>query len=317
VPTLREFQPETESVYEQILRGLCRPQKEIPCKFLYDERGSRLFEQICELDEYYLTRTELAITREHAAEMASLLGERCLLIEYGSGSSLKTRILLEHLREPAAYVPVDISKEHLQRSAQELVARYPKLSVLPVCADYTADYELPRSESCPSRRAVYFPGSTIGNFTASEAEFFLKHIASLCGAGGALLIGVDLVKARKTLERAYDDSEGVTAEFMFNLLQRINRELDADFRRERFRYHAFYNEGRARIEMYLVSLGAQRVRIGETEIHLAEGEPIRTEYSHKFSLEGFRELAAGAGLEVRRVWTDPQKLFSVQYLTVG
>ena len=314
---LHDFQPDPSEFREQVLQGLGRPEKEIPCKFLYDERGSELFERICELDEYYLTRTELKLTCEHAQEMARLLGRRCLLIEYGSGSSTKTRILLDHLSDPAAYVPVDISKDHLWQSSQALAERYPDLKVLPVCADYTAEYELPRFPGEVSRRVVYFPGSTIGNFSASEATGFLQHVSKVCGRGGALLIGVDLIKDRATLEAAYDDSQGVTAEFMFNLLQRINRELDGDFQPERFRYHAFFNEEFARIEMYLVSLEAQRVRIGEVEIALAEGEQIHTEHSHKYSLESFGELAAAADLRAERVWIDPEKLFSLQYLVVA
>ena len=315
--TLREFQPDHDEFREQLLEGLRRPEKAMPCKFLYDERGSELFERICELEEYYLTRTELAIMHEYAAEMARQLGRRCLLIEYGSGSSIKTRILLDHLRDPAAYVPVDISKEHLRRSSQALVERYPDLQVLPVCADYTAEYEIPHFGGEVSRRVVYFPGSTIGNFSASEATGFLRHVTKVCGRGGALLIGVDLIKDRATLEAAYDDRQGVTAEFMFNLLRRINRELDGDFRPERFRYHSFFNEELARIEMYLVSLEAQRVRIGEVEIQFQQGERIHTEYSHKYSLESFRELASAADLRVERVWTDPEELFSLQYLVVA
>jgi dimethylhistidine N-methyltransferase len=316
VTTLREFQPQTDDFREQILRGLRRPQKEVPSKFLYDERGSQLFERICELDEYYLTRTESAIMREHASDMAALLGERCLLIEYGSGSSTKTRTLLEHLRNPAGYVPVDISKEHLLSSARELARSYPQIPILPVCADYTDTYEVPQPEGTVSRWAVYFPGSTIGNFRRSEAVLFLQHIAEVCGSGGALLIGIDLIKDKGTLERAYDDSEGVTAEFMFNLLDRINRELDGDFQRKHFEYQALYDESHARVEMYLVSLVEQRVRIGDAEIQLEEGERIHTEYSHKYSLESFQELAEVAGFEVQRSWLDPDRLFSVQYLTI-
>jgi len=314
---LQEFQPDDDEFREQVLRGLRCSQKAIPCKFLYDERGSQLFERICELDEYYPTRTELAIMRGNASEIVALLGKRCLLIEYGSGSSIKTRVLLDHLTDPAGYVPVDISREHLLQSARALAQRYPGLQVLPVCADYTASYEIPRCRGKVDRRVVYFPGSTIGNFSVLEAAGFLQHVAKVCGHGGALLIGVDLIKDRATLEAAYNDREGVTAQFMFNLLERINRELDGDFRRERFGYQALYDEDLARVEMYLVSLEAQRVRIGDAEIRLEEGERIHIEYSHKYSFESFRALAAGADLEVGRIWTDPQNLFSVQYLTIA
>ena len=314
---VRDFSPETETFRQDVLRGLRLPSKRIPCKYLYDERGSQLFEQICQLEEYYPTRAELDIMREHAAEMAAYCGERGLLIEYGSGSSLKTRLLLDQLRSLVGYVPIDIALEQLQRSAAALRREYPDLRVLPVCADYTSEYEIPELSEEVGRRIVYFPGSTIGNFTSAEAIVFLKHVASTCGAGGALLIGVDLVKDPELLERAYDDSKGITRAFIRNALVRINRELDADFVLERFEYYAEYNDTYARVEMGLTSSGAHVVNVGSEKIRLGRGESIHIENSHKYSLSDFAELAASAGLRVERVWTDSDARFSVQYLTMG
>ncbi|CCF84881.1 membrane hypothetical protein [Nitrolancea hollandica Lb] len=255
--------------------------------------------------------------REHGGEMAACVGSGCLLIEYGSGSSTKTRILLNHLREPAAYVPIDISREHLTRSAADLARTYAVLPVLPVCADYTRDFTLPAVSRPASRKVVYFPGSTIGNFMPGEARRFLARIAGVCGAGGGLLIGVDLKKSPEILERAYNDRKGVTAAFNLNLLERINRELGADFVLDHFRHQAVYNRRSGRIEMYIVSLRDQVVHLDDREFVFAEGDRILTECSCKYGLDEFARLAASAGLTVERVWTDDQRLFSVQYLTVG
>src|SRR5512134_720665 len=225
---LCDLAPERASFLADVLAGLTRPQKTLPCKYFYDERGSALFERICQLPEYYPTRTELGILRRHAGAMAAALGPRCLLVEYGSGSSTKTTLLLERLEEPTAYVPIDISREHLLRAAAALSARHPRLAVRPVCADFTRPFALPKLPGA-LRRAAFFPGSTIGNFGPAEARKFLAQVAEQCGSGGLLLIGVDLRKPREILEPAYDDAEGVTAEFNRNLLRRINRELGADF----------------------------------------------------------------------------------------
>jgi dimethylhistidine N-methyltransferase len=298
-----------------VLDGLRRPAKELPCKYFYDELGSRLFDRICELDEYYLTRTELAIL-DHAPEMADLLGPGCLLVEFGSGSGLKTRRLLDHLPEPAAYVPVDLAREHLLQSAAELRARYPGLEVLPLCADFSDDFVLPTPRRPAARRAVYFPGSTIGNFGPVAARRLLRRIARLCGPGGGLLLGTDLQKDPAVLEAAYDDREGVTRDFNLNLLRRINRELGADFDLDAFRHVALYNRRRGRIEMHLVSRRDQVVHLAGTVISFAEGESVRTECSYKYDLDQFRAQAAAAGLDVARVWTDERRRFAVQYLTV-
>lgn len=306
--------PARSQLLEEALEGLSAPRKTLPCKYLYDERGSALFDQICELDEYYPTRTELAIMQAHGAEMDEALGTGCLLVEYGSGSSLKTRILLDHLEDPAGYVPVDISREHLLRSAEAISARHPELEVLPVCADFTEPFDVPEPRAGADHVAAYFPGSTIGNFTPVEARALLCQIAEQCGAGGGLLIGVDLRKDRSVLEAAYNDSEGVTAEFNLNLLRRLNRELGADFQLDAFEHRAHWNPDLGRVEMHLVSQEPQTVQIDGERVEFADGETIHTENSHKYSLDGFSELAAEAGFSVARVWTDANQLFSVQHL---
>jgi dimethylhistidine N-methyltransferase len=306
-----------DRLYHDVLTGLSRRQKELPCKYFYDERGSRLFEQICAVEEYYPTRVEIAILAEHAQEMAATLGTGALLIEPGAGNGIKTRILLEHMRDPAGYIPIDISGEHLAASARRMALSFPHLEILPVNADFMGEIELPACSNSVARRVAFFPGSTIGNLTPQQAVGFLEWIRSLCGKDGALLIGVDLEKEPAILERAYNDRAGVTAEFNLNLLRRLNRELGANFRIDNFRHHAFYSPQHRRVEMHLVSLVRQSVRIANLEILFEKNETIHTECCYKFSPEGFRALAASAGLEVRKVWTDPRRFFSVQYLTVS
>ena len=312
-PTEPELDLSTATFLDEVEAGLRQPQKAIPSKFFYDRRGSALFDRITALDQYYPTRTETAIMERHVGAMARRVGREALLVEYGSGSSTKTRILLDHLRL-AAYVPIDISCEHLLRTSEKLAEAYPDLDVRPVCADYTSAFALPDVQA--RRTVVYFPGSTIGNFKPEEAEAFLRRIADVCGRGGGLLIGVDLKKDRATLEAAYDDGEGVTALFNLNLLRRINRELGADFDLDAFAHRAFYNADEGRIEMHLVSLKDQRVRLNGTSVAFEEGETIHTENSYKYSLGGFARLAARAGFAVEAVWTDADDRFSVQYLEV-
>jgi dimethylhistidine N-methyltransferase len=297
-----------------VLRGLRAPQKYLPPKYFYDDFGSQLFERITELDEYYLTRTELAIMEQYAGEMAELLGPRCLLIEYGSGSSTKTRLLLDRLCDPAGYMPVDIAHEQLQRSACAIAEDYPTLEVMPVCADLTQPFRVPTPRRPPARRAVYFPGSTIGNLTPDEAIALLRRTARLCGRGGALLLGADLRKDPRVIEAAYNDRRGITAAFNRNLLVRINRELGTDFDPEQFAHRAFYNLAEGRVEMHLVSLRDQSVRIDGAEFHFAAGETIHTENSYKYSVSGLQALARAGGFEPQRVWTDDDGLFSVHYL---
>ncbi len=312
---LYDFEPQRNTFRNEILQGLQDAKKELPSKYFYDDVGSRLFEQICLLDEYYLTRTELGIMQEHMPEIASLIGSDCLLIEYGSGSSTKIRMLLDALHRPAGYVAIDIAKEQLQRSLASLAAAYPALEVFPVCADYTSDFELPSPSAPVARRVAYFPGSTIGNFDREPAIRFLQQIAKTC-KGGGLLIGVDLKKDFNILHRAYNDGQGITARFNLHLLERINQELDADFQLNKFSHYAFYNPGQSRIEMHLVSLTHQVVHIGDDELSFKLGESIWTESSYKYTLAEFAQLAASAGFTVERVWTDARQLFSVQYLRV-
>lgn len=305
--------PDTESFRAAALRGLKAPRKSIPPKFLYDHRGSMLFDSICTLPEYYPTRTETALLRRHGREMAAMIGTGCRLVEFGSGSSDKVRILLDAMESPAAYVPVDISRTQLRQAAATLAQDYPGLSVVAICADYTRPFPLPPGEG---RRVGFFPGSTIGNFTPDEAERFLAAAARTL-KGGGLLIGVDLQKDPRILHAAYNDSRGVTAAFILNLLERMNRELDADFDIGAFGYLAFYNEAAGRIEIYIESRADQVVTVSGEPISFAAGERLHAEYSHKFTIEGFRELARRSGFVPRAVWVDPDELFSIHYLAAA
>jgi dimethylhistidine N-methyltransferase len=299
----------------EVLDGLSRPQKWIPPKFFYDRRGSQLFDAITELPEYYPTRTEIRILAQHGAAIADYLGKKALLLELGSGSSLKIRTLLEAL-EPAVYVPVDISREHLLASARDLADSFPGLTVRAICADYSLPFDLP-FEDARLGRAAFFPGSSIGNFDPGDAVRFLQRVASLVGAGGRVLVGVDLIKDRARLEAAYNDRKGVTADFNLNLLQRVNRELEADFDLDEFDHRASFNEGSGRVEMHLISRTSQEVKVAGERFTFREGESIHTENSYKYSIEGFRDLACTAGLEPEQVWTDPEDLFSVHGLRVA
>ncbi len=305
---------EIPAMRQDVLDGLCRQPKQLPCKYFYDEWGSFLFDRICELPEYYLTRTELGILRRHAAEIATCLGEDCLLIEYGSGSSLKTRVLLDALASPAGYVPIDISAAHLARAAARLGSAYPGLDVMPVCADYGNGLRIPSSRRPARRRIGFHPGSTLGNLEPGQATAFLRRLARTTGDDGGLLIGLDLVKDAAILHAAYDDAAGVTAAFNLNLLRRLNRELAADFHLGRFRHRARWNAGAQRMEMHLESVGAQTAVVAGAAIDFAAGETIHTENSHKYRLEDIPTLAAAAGLRAERIWQDPRGWFAVCYL---
>jgi dimethylhistidine N-methyltransferase len=307
-----DFKPGRERFRAEVLAGLSQKLKKLPCKYFYDERGSRLYERICQLDEYYIPRTEASIMSAHIGEMAELIGRGVRIIEYGCGNCEKVRFLLDHLDEPVAYVPIDISHQQLKHVAEGLSASYPQLEILPVCADYTSRFALPAAERESRRAVVYFPGSTISNFDLLPAQRFLEQMAQVCGPGGGLLIGVDLKKDPAVLHRAYNDSQGVTAAFNLNLLERINSELGADFQPENFEHHAFYNQAQGRVEMHLVSKREQTVNLDGEVIPFAEGETIWTESSYKYSLDEFARLAVG--WEVVRVWTDDKRWFSVQYL---
>ncbi|MHC5021276.1 MAG: L-histidine N(alpha)-methyltransferase [Planctomycetota bacterium] len=301
---------------DDVWAGLTADPKTLPCKYFYDARGSQLFEAICELPEYYPTRTELQIMRDHIAAIAARCGAHCHLIELGSGSSTKTRLLLDALRAergPAEYTPVDISGAHLEATAVQLRTDYPGLSVVPVHADFTQPFQVPAPDAPVDRRVVYFPGSTIGNFTRARAVPFLTAMAQIAGPGGALLIGADLKKDPAVLEAAYDDAQGVTADFNCNLLDRINRELDGTFDRTAFRHRAHWNDADGRIEMYLDSLADQTVSVAGRDFEFAAGEAICTEHSHKYDLAGFAAMVGEAGWAVEQVWMDPAERFSVQW----
>ena len=314
--SLHDISPGQTASVEEVLRGLRSPQKELPCKLFYDDRGAQLFEQITALDEYYPTRAEQRIMRAAGTEIAAQVGPECLLIEYGSGSSQKTRILLDNLASPAGYVPIDISREQLRESAAAVANAYPGLRVLPVCGDYTASLQFPTQLPACKRRLAYYPGSTIGNFVPEDARRFLTRIAEVCGRDGGLLIGVDLKKDPLMLHRAYNDALGITSAFNLNILTRLNRELGADFALDQFRHYAFYNPVFARVEMHLVSLREQVVRLNDVKIHFDRGESIWTEASYKYNPPEFAALAGDAGWRVEQLWTDDRGLFSVHYLSV-
>ena len=311
-----DLHPEAEDFRAEVLAGLARAVKELPPKYFYDRRGSELFEAICELPEYYPTRTEAALMRDRSADIARHLGAPCAVIEFGSGSGRKTRILLEAVR-PAAYVPIDIARDQLKATAARIAGEFPGLAVTAVCADYSRPFELPQGAIPGSaRRVVYFPGSTIGNLTVPEAARFLAHARRLAGPGGGMLVGVDLKKDKARINAAYNDARGITARFNLNLLARINRELGADFDLSAFRHHAFYNELLGRVEMHLVSLKDQRVTLGPASFVFRGGETIHTENSYKYSITEFQSLARSAGFEPVECWTDAERLFAVHYLAV-
>jgi L-histidine Nalpha-methyltransferase len=316
VINLIDLAPTQESFREAVLAGLSRERKAIPCKFLYDARGSELFEQICELPEYYPTRTERRILARRAGEIAALAGPRPQLVEFGSGSSGKTRILLEAL-QPSCYVPIDIARDQLEAAALELTRRFDEIEVIPICADYTRDDFIPALPWAGGARIGFFPGSTIGNLETDEAEAFLDRCATLLGPDGGLVIGVDLRKDHAVLDAAYNDAQGVTAEFNLNLLERMNRELDGDFDVARFAHEAFYEEREGRIEIYIRSLARQHVRVAGRTFAFDADERIHTEYSYKYDIESFQRLAGRAGFYPEAAWTDPRALFSVHFLRVA
>jgi len=308
-----------DSFREDVIAGLSLPQKALPPKYFYDAMGSRLFEAICRLKEYYPTRSELALTGARIGEIARFAGKGSTLIEYGSGESLKSRLLIEALR-PAAYIPVDISQDALRKAAAALRQRFPWLDILAVHGDFSQPLKIPvgaGTRSFSSRRVVYFPGSTIGNLTPAEAHAFLRMTRGQVGPRGAMLIGVDLKKDARLLHAAYNDAKGVTAAFNLNLLARINRELGADFRLRRFRHYAFYNAAQGRVEMHLVSLAAQSVNIGNHRFAFEAGESIHTENSYKYSVDGFRALAKSAGFRGGKVWLDRKGLFALHGLVAS
>jgi dimethylhistidine N-methyltransferase len=299
------------SFQDDVLGGLSQPQKAIPPKHFYDERGSKLFEAICELPEYYPTRTEMAIMARDIGGIARLLVRDTQLVEFGSGASVKTRLMIERI-EPSLYVPVEIAEGALREACTDLARRFPWLNINAVVADFARPLKLPEFMGVQIRRkVVYFPGSTIGNFTPEEASRFLASVREIVGSGGILVVGVDLKKEKRVLDAAYDDAQGVTAQFNLNLLARINRELGGDFQLKRFRHKAFYDEARGRVEMHLESLYQQHVHVAGQRFDFKPEETIHTEISCKYTIEEFRRLAAGARFHAEAVWTDPANLFAV------
>jgi dimethylhistidine N-methyltransferase len=299
---------------DDVLKGLSSASRSLPSKYFYDDIGSMIFDEICELDEYYPTRVESEIMHRYGVEIACRLGSDVRLVEYGSGSSTKTRILLDHSVDPSLYVPVDISNQHLARTADALARDYPLLTVAPVAADFTRPFELPQCEFEPRRTCIYFPGSTIGNFAQAEAIQLLADIAHRCGHGDGLLIGFDLRKDINVLESAYNDRAGVTAAFNKNLLHRMNSELGANFDTRQFGHHAFFNDAVGRIEMHLVSQREQSVSIADHSFRFDRSETICTEYSHKYSISEFQQMTAQVGWRCKETWTDEREYFAVMYL---
>ena len=307
-----------ESVFEtDVLRGLSATPKTLAAKYFYDAAGSQLFEQITELPEYYPTRSEMSILRDEAAGIAKLIPEGAALVEFGSGSSKKARILLSAAPRLAAYVPVDICPEMLEQEAAELRPDFPGLKVLPVTADICYPFDLPAEAKAAPVRVGFFPGSTIGNFEPHEAAGFLRNAAKILGRGATLIIGADLVKPAEVLKAAYNDKAGVTAKFNLNLLTRINRELGGTFKLETFEHHAFFNRERNRVEMHLASLKRQKVKVAGECFDFRAGETIHTENSYKYSVESLGALARGAGWVPAGVWNDAEKYFSIQAFTLA
>jgi dimethylhistidine N-methyltransferase len=310
--------PATEAalhgMLEDVVAGLSQNQKTLPSKYFYDQRGSKLFDDICELDEYYLTRTESSLMEDRVSEIASVIGPNALLVEYGSGSSSKTRLLLRNLTRPAGYVPIDISGEYLAQVGISLRAEFPNINVMPVVADFTKPFVFPTTSDRESRTMIYFPGSTIGNFRREEAIRLLAGMADSAGTDGGILIGVDLDKNRDLLHAAYNDSRGITAEFNLNVLNRINKELGGGFDLSKFQHRAVFNDSRSCIEMHLVSTQRQTVNVCKYTFEFEENESVLTEYSHKYTVESFRQMASEAGLGARNIWTDADNMFAVMYL---
>ena len=300
---------------QEVLAGLRARPRTLPCKLFYDEEGSRLYEQITALDEYYPFRAESELLDTHGEAIAAEIGAGVLVVEYGSGSSVKTCLLLDRLEAPAGYVPIDISREHLMASAEALAARYRRIEVIPLHADFTEEVRLPDHAHRRAPRLAFFPGSTIGNFDPEAAERLLARIRRLVGNGGRLLIGVDLPKDRETLERAYDDSQGVTAAFNRNILAHINRRFGADFDLDRFEHVARWNESARRVEMHLRSREAQEVQVGGERFALERGETLWTESCYKHDPESFQALAGRAGFAAGPVWFDGERRYSMHLLT--
>ena len=301
-----------EVMINEIIRSLRKSPKEISCKYFYDEYGSELFEQISDLKEYYLTRTEISILKSNIEDISEIIGENSLILELGSGSSRKIRILLDNLKSIAAYIPVDISRDFLLNSVKQLSEEYTGLNIVPLVADYTQRFDIPDLDIDWSKIVAYYPGSTIGNFDPEQAVKFLKNMYDLCGPGSGLLIGIDLKKDRAILEKAYNDNKGITAKFNLNILQNMNTTFGSDFETEKWKHVAFYNEELGRIEMHLQSLEDQTVRLNGTSILFEKDERIHTENSYKYSVEEFGGLIQDF-YGLKKIWSDQNKKFAVCY----
>lgn len=311
--TMHKIIGKPNEIKTEVLDGLLQSRKKLPSKLFYDEKGSELFEQITGLEEYYLTRKEFRIMRDNIEEIAGLIKDDSVIIELGSGSSTKTRLLFDYADDIAMYIPVDISENMLMETVILLSSDYPELPVYPIAADYTNGFRLPKIAEEKENKLVYFPGSTIGNFTRKQLINFLGRIARLVGAKGGLLVGVDLKKDKKILHDAYNDKQGLTAEFNLHILERINAEFGTDFKTENFTHKAIYNEEKCRIEMYLVSNSYHVVTFDKLPIPFRRGEEILTEYSYKYTLDEFCRLVSKY-FNVKKIWTDEDRMFSVQYL---
>jgi dimethylhistidine N-methyltransferase len=310
-----EQRPPDNLLLQVVQRGLRSQPKRLPSWLFYDEQGSALFEEICEQPEYYLTRAEIELLRMHAGDIADVLGADVRLVEYGSGHAIKTRLLLEHLATPVAWVPIELSSEALRLGIQRVAQHLPELPIQPLSVDFTRPLRLPVPPRAPRRTVLYFPGSTIGNFEEREAAQLLRKMRNEMGDNGGILVGADLKKDRATIEAAYNDKAGITSAFTLNVLARLNRELGCNFELGAFRHRAHYNAMAGRIETHILSRREQRVRVGRLQVLFREDEAMLVEYSCKYSLEDFAALAATAGLAVQRVWLDPEGMFSLQYLT--
>ena len=318
VEELIDLEPSNGNILTEVLVGLSKSQKTIPAKYLYDEKGSEIFEVICRLPEYYLTRAENEILQKYSSEISELIGEGPVIIEPGSGSGEKVRGLIEKIKGAITYVPIEISKNILLRMTSELHERFPDLRVIPICADFTLGMDFPLSiDAYAGKKVVFFPGSTIGNFDPEDALAFLKSVTKLIGPNGGLLIGVDLKKNKSVYELAYDDPQGVTAAFNLNLLERLNREVNASFDLINFDHHACYNEVLGRVEMHLRSRVSQLVKVNESIFRFREGETIHTENSYKYTVEEFCELCAKANLKLVKNWKDSNNLFCTYYFVKG
>ena len=315
--SLYDFEPSIVSFQSEIVDGLRETPKRIASKFFYDEEGAKLFEMITELKEYYLTRTEVAIMRQNLPEIAAWIGPKAQLIEFGSGNSLKTVLLLKQLKSPAAFVPIDISRDQLIEAATQISARFDDLEVFPICADYTDEFTIPEPTQIPERSVVFFPGSTIGNFEPKDAQQFLTNCAMLVGPNGGIVIGFDLAKDASIVEPAYNDSQGITARFNKNLIVHINREFGTNLPVDNFEHYAFWNPAESRIEMHLISQRDLDFELDGTPLHFSAGEHIITEYSYKYTVDRFQSMLRKSGFSVEKTWTDEAMAFAIVAARAG